>query len=102
MRLEKWIDTDLRYLRDAAEDSWCAIDLNMPPEAPLPTTEELPIFKVAYQNASICSRVFELAYKPFCTESEGCGQPPIWGIKKHQLKIRDVLINRQFFWNWHR
>ena len=54
LRLEKWIDIDVRYLRDAAEDSWCAVDLNMPPEAPLPTTEELPVFEVAYQNASIC------------------------------------------------
>jgi len=46
LRLEKWIDTDLRYMRDATDDSYCTIDPNMSPEAPLPTTEELPVFKV--------------------------------------------------------
>lgn len=52
LRLEKWIDTDLRYLRDAADDAYCTIDPNMLPEAPLPTTEELPIFKVPVKNIS--------------------------------------------------
>ena len=44
LRLEKWLDTDLRFLRDA-DQSYCTIDPNMQAEAPLPNSEELPIFK---------------------------------------------------------
>ncbi|XP_078486022.1 large ribosomal subunit protein bL19m-like [Ciona intestinalis] len=44
LRLEKWLDTDLRYLRDADPD-YCTISFDMPAEAPLPPTEELPVFK---------------------------------------------------------
>ena len=44
MRLEKWLDTDLRFLRDA-DQSYCTIDPNTQTEAPLPNNEELPIFK---------------------------------------------------------
>ncbi|XP_076804267.1 large ribosomal subunit protein bL19m-like [Clavelina lepadiformis] len=45
LRLEKWIDTDLRFLRDAADQSICEIDPNMQAESPLPKTEELPVYK---------------------------------------------------------
>lgn len=44
LRLEKWLDTDLRFLRDA-DQSYCTIDSNMQAEAPLPSSEELPVFK---------------------------------------------------------
>jgi len=44
LRLEKWMDTDLRYLRDA-EPKWCTIDHDMTPEAPTPVTEDIPVFK---------------------------------------------------------
>lgn len=42
LRLEKWIDTDLRYLRDAHDQSVCEIDMDMEPEAILPNSEPLP------------------------------------------------------------
>ncbi|XP_039257373.2 large ribosomal subunit protein bL19m-like [Styela clava] len=45
LRLEKWIDTDLRYLRDASDSSICTIDLDMIPEAILPPSEKLPVFE---------------------------------------------------------
>ena len=54
LRLEKWIDTDLRYLRDA-DPVYCTIDPNMPAEAPLPVTEELPVFKVSFTCFSVLS-----------------------------------------------
>lgn len=44
LRLEKWIDTDLRYLRDAYDQGICTIDMNMEPEAILPNSEKLPAF----------------------------------------------------------
>jgi len=44
LRLEKWLDTDLRYLRDA-DPKYCTIDPNMIPEAPTPVTQQLPVFK---------------------------------------------------------
>lgn len=44
LRLEKWIDTDLRYLRDA-DPKHCTIDPDMIVEAPTPVTQQLPVFK---------------------------------------------------------
>lgn len=44
LRLEKWIDTDLRYLRDA-DPLVCTINPDMAPEAPLPPNQPLPVFK---------------------------------------------------------
>lgn len=44
LRLEKWIDTDLRYLRDADDQGVCTIDIDMAPEAILPNSETLPAF----------------------------------------------------------
>lgn len=55
MRLEKWIDTDLRYLRDA-EDHYCTIPLDMAPEAIIPNSEELPVFKV------ILTEIYAISY----------------------------------------
>jgi len=44
LRLEKWIDTDLRYLRDA-DAKHCTIDPNMIAQAPTPVSQPLPVFK---------------------------------------------------------
>jgi len=44
LRLEKWIDTDLRYLRNA-ESEICTIDPNMTAEAPVPVTQKLPLYE---------------------------------------------------------
>jgi len=44
LRLEKWLDTDLRYLRDA-DPKYCTIDPNMIPEAPTPVTQQITVFK---------------------------------------------------------
>jgi len=46
LELEKWLDTDLRYLRDA-DPSVCTVDPDMPAKATLPQTEELPVYKVS-------------------------------------------------------
>lgn len=44
LRLEKWLDTDLRYLRDA-DPAVCTINPNMAAEAPPPPNQPLPVFK---------------------------------------------------------
>lgn len=45
LRLQKWIDTDLRYLRDADDQGVCTIDIDMEPEAILPNSETLPVYE---------------------------------------------------------
>nr|CAB3263963.1 39S ribosomal protein L19, mitochondrial-like [Phallusia mammillata] len=44
LHLEKWVDTDLRYLRDA-DPSYCTIDPDMQPKALPPTSVELELFR---------------------------------------------------------
>lgn len=54
LRLEKWVDTDLRYLRDA-DPKHCTIDPNMIPEAPTPVSQPLPVFQ---DKVSLCDKLF--------------------------------------------